>query len=241
MLKLSMSISSNQSGVAILYILIAITLFAALGYVFMQSMSSTNPSQLTEEEARVYAQDVLSYANRLNRGVQRAMSKGTCSENDISFYLDSNDSLSAYEHTPEVDDTCKVFSESGGTITWLPAPPSVNDGSEWIFTGDNRIAELESDAPGTGNDLTAFLPNLDREVCIQINELLRITNPNNLPPVENDNVVYAEFIGSFNTSTYLQTSGDELNGQTEGCFEANQIDSVNADGTFHFYTVLIAR
>ncbi|MCB9973724.1 MAG: hypothetical protein H6854_04095 [Rhodospirillales bacterium] len=230
----------SDSGVAIFYILLAVALFAALGFAFSNGMQD-GAQNMTDEEGKVFAQDLISYASRLDRGVQRVLARGSCSENDLSFYLSTNTALAAYQHTPEVADACKVFHSDGGSITWLAPVTDVNDGTDWVFTGANRIAEVENDTAGAGNDLVAFLPNIDRAVCIKVNELLDIPNTGNRPPIENDDVLYTVFTGSFPSATYLQTASGELDGKLTGCFEANKIDGAGASSTYHFFHVLIAR
>lgn len=231
---------SSQSGSALFYILIAVALFAALGFAFSQSMSSSS-SNLTDEEARVYAQDVLSYANRLSRGVQRVMSRSGCSENDISFYLTTNTLLAGYEHTPEVADECKVFHEDGGSITWLTAPEGVNDGSDWIFTGFNKVRGIGGEDTGTGNDLVAILPYINPKICFEINELVSVENTNNIPPIETSNVSTGLFIGTYGSGNDIRTANNEVRGKNSGCFEATGFGNVPNPDTYHFYHVLVAR
>ena len=234
---------SNQSGSAIFYILIAIILFAALGFAFSQTMNSS-ASNLTKEEARVYAQDVISYANRLSRGVQRVMAVGGCSENDISFFLTTNTLLAAYEHTPEVDDKCKVFHESGGSITWLTAPEGVNDGSDWIFTGNNRIRDIGSYLDGTGNELLAFLPAVDSRVCEQINQILNITKSGDPIPLDDADLSTDLFTGEYSTSISraIYKPSAAYVGKSSACFKTDTIDGATPSGdVYYFYHVLVAR
>ncbi len=231
---------SPDSGFAIFYILIAIVLFAALAYAFSSTLNSS-VNNLTKEEARVYAQDTLSYASRLSRGIERVMVRGLCSENDISFYLASNALLAAYKHTPEVADYCKVFHSDGGSITWLTAPKNVNDGSDWVFTGGNRVDGIQSNAALSGNELIALLPYLDKNICMEINELVGIENTNDAPPVSSGEFRTLKYTGDFPTTTIIETTGGETSGHETGCFEATQIDGAAAAGTYHFYHVLVAR
>ncbi len=236
----SSNVKSNQSGSAIFYILIAVVLFAALGFAFSQSMNST-ASNLTKEEARVYAQDILSYANRLSRGVQRVQARGGCSENDISFYLPTNTSLAAYAHSVEVDDRCKVFHEDGGAITWLTAPEGVNDGSDWIFTGSNRVQNIGLTTTPNGNDLVALLPFLDQNICIEINKLLNIENTNGAPPVEATDIGDTRFVGNYTSANNITTTANEISGKSSGCVEATNFGGTSSANSFHFYHVLVAR
>lgn len=232
---------NHQNGVAIFYILLAVALFAALSYAFTATVNSASTNNLTKEEARVYAQDILSYANRLSRAVQRVLSRGDCSENDVSFYLSTNTFLSAYQHTPEVDDRCKVFDENGGSITWLTAPQGVNDGSDWIFTGRNRVIDIESNVAPSGNELIALLPFINEGICIEVNDLVNVVNTNSVPPEEASNVSINPFVGVYDSGNDINASGNELDGKKTGCFEASNYDGSASPNTYHFYHVLIAR
>jgi hypothetical protein len=233
--------ANTQSGVAILYILIAIALFATLAYTFSNSMQG-GAQNLTEEEAKVYAQDILSYASRVERGVQRVLQRG-CSESDVSFYLSTNSALSDYEHSTEVDDSCKVFHDDGGAISWQVPSLDVNDGSVWVFTGHNRIAAVGTDTATlfTGNDLVLVLPYLNAEVCRQVNDIVDVTNTNGEPPADNANIDLTKYTGSFGSTTLIQTAANEIDGKVTGCFETNQVNGSADNGTYHFYHVMIVR
>jgi hypothetical protein len=228
-----------ESGLALFYIFLAVALFAALGYAFSQGMRG-GQENLTEEEAKVYAQSLLSYVQRLNRGVTRVQNNG-CPEADISFYLAGNTALASYLQTPQVENKCRVFNASGGAISWQVPSIEITQGSPWIFTGNNRIPGVGTDTGGSGNELLTMLIDIDREVCLMVNELVGVTNTGNAPPEENDDVETAAFTGDFPSSNDIATSAGELNAQMTGCFESNQLNGAAAAGQYHFYHVLLAR
>lgn len=230
----------KEEGSVIFYILIAVALFAALGYAFTSSMNDTSPEQGNEQEGMVYAQELISYSQRIDRGVQRVLDQG-CSENDLSFYDSAVTELAGYIHTPDGDSQCKVFHANGGAVSWQEPANRVNDGSEWVMTGQNRVSGVGSNTAGTGNELVIILPKVGKQACMQANKLLNIITANKEPPVEIDNVSLTPYTGTFASNNDIQSSGGELNGQRTGCFEATQIDGAGATNTYYFYHVLIAR
>ncbi len=233
----------EQSGSVLFYILIAVALFATLGYVFSQNMNSTAGS-LTKEEARVYAQDIIDYANRINRGVQRVLSNG-CSENGVSFYISTIPALSGYEHASGTDDKCKVFHDSGGSVSWQFPAEGVNDGSDWVITGQNRVdgtsGVIGTNVAVSGNDLLITLANVNSEICRQINVLVKNDLINNAIPKDLANFDRGLFIGTYANTNTISDTNNVLQNKPIGCFEATNINSIAAGGTYHFYSILIAR
>lgn len=109
---------SDQSGNAIIMILIAVVLFGALAYTFMRGAKS-GAGNLTAQQAKMSAQELQNFFSSIDRAVQKLRLKG-CSENDISFaspndtaaYVTDNDSATA-----PPDKSCHVFDANGGGIT----------------------------------------------------------------------------------------------------------------------------
>jgi hypothetical protein len=84
-------------------------------------------------------------------------------------------------------------------------------------------------------DLVLVVDELRENVCIEINELLKVTNPLDTPPTDTL-IGTTKFIGAF---SYSQTIGDEntqpMKAKTGACFENT------TNGKLTFYKVLIAR
>lgn len=194
-------IRKSEAGNAFLFILLGVVLFAALGITVSRSMRSDSTTTLTKREASLAASDIIAYGQRIARGVDRARRNG-CSENDISF---NNPFESGYNHTPAAPVKCVIFDPQGVGLSWASPPDRYFDTAqylaagqrEWHFHGETAWEGKVSAA----SELSAYLPNLQRDVCLEINRGLGIDNPLDEPPVINQNFdAFSKYQGSFGTS-----------------------------------------
>ncbi|MCB9981246.1 MAG: hypothetical protein H6860_02470 [Rhodospirillales bacterium] len=223
------SARSGEAGNVFVLILLGIVLFVALSLSISRGMRSDTTSNLSKQEAALAASDILAYAQKVERAVNRLRRKGV-SENDISF---DQAFVAGYNHTPAVADTNKVFNADGGAISWKSPPEGSNDGSEWFFTGETCIADLGTGATGCDTDsianeeLIAVLPNVVDIVCEEINKRLNISA---IPADTGGGASTTKYQGSFSDDTEIILAGGPFNA---ACFS----DGANN----HFYSILIAR
>ena len=232
---------SPERGSAIFYILIAIVLFAALNFA-VSNINRGGDSGLSKELQRVYAGEIIDYSKSLRRAVQNMRISGVA-DTDISF---DNQYVSGYQHSPEQPDQNKVFSKTGGAINyvepnpdWLIAnPPNPLNYGNWFFYGEGVILDVGTSAA----DLTVTLSWIKKDICIAINDLLGIENPDGEPPQEDGNAVIAPFTpfaGTYAANVEVANGTAELEtGLMAACFEG---DTVPPADTYHYYQVLIAR
>src|SRR5690606_765080 len=121
--------------------------------------------------------------------IEKAVGKLLAKENSesrISFTRSSGD---GYELTPSETDSEKVFHISGGGAQYLDPPKGVLDTTRsaepgygsWLYTGYDVVTGIGSDGQA---ELIAMLPYVRQDVCIAINNKLRVTNPSNVPPTD---------------------------------------------------------
>jgi hypothetical protein len=233
-----------EKGSALFLILIGVVLFAALSYSVAQMMRGGNPMMITEEKARLYADEILNYSRALRQATQNTRISGGCGALNVSF---ENASVTGYEHTPAASDACKIFHENGGAVNyispsqdWLdmvysPAPALRG---QWVFPARICLPGLGNAATGCEADgidnesLVAILPFVRKEVCAQLNTLLGINNPGgNPPPLDySGDITVVLFNGTQADAVAVNTSNNMA-----GCYEG-----VPAD-TYHFYQVLLPR
>lgn len=226
----------SERGNVFVIILVGVALFAALAFTISRSMRSTTTTQMTERELLLAASEIIEYAQKIGRAVDRVRRKG-CSETQISF---ENDIAGGYTPGAAPPPKCEVFSNAGGGISWQSPAQGVNNGSEWVITGGNRIKNIGDDAI---RDLIIVLPYVDKDLCDTINERLGVSL-STMPPVDTVNSdITTQFTGTFG-------SGSPVIGGTGGagtpnfenistvCYEG---DNTPASGTYHFYHVLLAR
>jgi hypothetical protein len=219
--------SAAQRGNAFIFVLLGVALFGALAFTISRGMRSQTTSSLSSRDADLAVSDILSYAQKLERGVNKLRQNGV-SENDISF---ENDFITGYNHTPSVDKN-KIFSPTGARVNWVKPQAGANNGDPWIFTGETCVASVGTGGAGCSSDtnpneeLLAVLPNVTKVICDKINERLNITT---LPVDTGTGYSTAKFQGVFDDGTEIVLG----NPHSAACF--------NRSNAYHFYVVLIDR
>lgn len=155
---------ASQSGNVFFIILVGIVMFAALMYTFSRSTRQGTES-LGNREAELAASDILSYAQKVERGVQRVLARQV-SEVEISF---ANDFDTDYVNPNCSVNRCLVFHPEGGAVTWKAPPAGVNGGENYEFVA-NQVGNALDPAEVTAIDLVILLP-VNVQVCAALNAL----------------------------------------------------------------------
>lgn len=135
----------NESGGVLLWILIAVALFAALSYAISGS-SRGSQGMVSEERARLIAMEIFGFAQRVEHAVNRLLLSG-CSETEISFgndvYMNTNGTalLFPMDHNPNApeDGRCHIFLPQGGGLHPYVVPAAAWGG---IYRGLPDMAGL---------------------------------------------------------------------------------------------------
>ncbi len=231
MKRLNNPTRSTEQGAAIIYVFIGIILFAALAFTFSRSAQNSS-SALGTSDARVYAQEILTYGDSVQKAVQSILSNGF-SEQQLDF--DNPLTLKRFNGTnnPMVNARCtstgcKVFNPQGGGVTPSMAPIHAR-GSSAGFTatypaiGGNyphmiNIVDVGSTLP----DLVFSVHGLSKNLCIELNKILGVDNPSGNPPTGDATAVADQYNGSMTSSTTLGDSGEaSLKGKTRFCMRYN--------------------
>jgi len=221
------SSSSSENGNVFLFIMLGVVLFGALAFIISRGMRSDTTTAMSARKAELVAVDVLAFVQRLERSVAKMQRSGV-SENDISF---ENSFIAGYDHTPPQPDNHNVFHPTGGAMNWQNPPTHANDGSPWIFSGRNCIADVGTGATGCGansindEELMVILPNMNASVCRAIDQKLGISG---IVANAGDNHSAIKFTGSFSDGAEITLDGP----RSAACFQM---------GSYTFYYVLIAR
>lgn len=244
---------TSESGNVLFLILIAAALFAALSYAVTQSSRSGGGA--TEREGyNLAASEISNYATAISAAVTRLIATG-CSSEEISFYTPTVASTVWYQHTPEVDDECKIFHPSGAGVPyqfpsskWLdPDFSAQNYYGEYLMTSVTCIPQVGTGTDDTcqGNDdetdLILFLPFISQGICevlsdqfdTKVSSTIIQDGANAFPAVG------SEFTGTYTGMSVLHDPGTQLLwGTYTGCFEG---DTFPPSGSYTFYHVLLAR
>ena len=223
----------TQSGNVFFFILLGIVLFTGLIFVMANGMRSQSVSTMSERDLDIAAAEILVYAQKMSRAVDRVRRKG-CSENEISF---ANNIVAGYTNgSAPSDNSCHIFHPDGGGVQWLSPQEGVNDGSEWIFTANNSI----DDVGGSGNtadEVLILLGSVSEALCLQINKELDLSFTNTPPQDEAGTFLTTKFTGSFgspSTHAITHTNNDFSNVRTACMIESGGT-------TRYFYHTLLIR
>mgnify|MGYP001627748138 FL=1 len=208
----------SERGNVLFYILIAVVLFAALSYTVGNMMRGGNAEMIAEENASLYAGEILDYGRVMRQATQDMRISNGCDDAQISFTRESGD---AYEHTSE-DVNCQLFNPDGGDVNYTPPHESIT-ASDWVFTGTNIADGVGTTAP----DLIALLPDLTLPVCNAINERTSITALG-----ADADIDFTPFTGTYAGTQTL----DAADSHTHGCLNYD-----NSGDNYFFYQVLISR
>lgn len=243
-----MAASRSTSGNAVVLVLIGVALFGALAYTFMRG-AKQGTGNLSKQQARVAAQEIIAYGQTIERGVAKLRERG-CSENQFDFtntiYLRANGTaVQAANSNSPVDDSCDLFSASGAGIS-----PNVLSQSMLklaIATGSSpvnghggaRVYQVKGvgtdAASGTAsaNDLVWQFWGLSDQVCETINDLVDVVNTGGNPPV-------TSFTGAGSyTNGSMASTGITNEVETDGKIISCVYESSTTTNIFRY--VLMAR
>lgn len=213
---------NSQSGNVFFYILMAIVLFAALSYAVSQG-NRGNTSMLTDQQAKLVAQEVIEYAQTVAGAVQKLKLRG-CSDTQISF---ENTVETGYTNTnAPTDKSCHIFDLNGGSINY-------NNGlGVWLITGNLKIQGVGSST----TNLNLILPSVAQSTCENINNFLSESAPTTIDGYSGTVATFDGDASSYTAAT-TPTIGDtasEYEGVTSFCFQ-------KAANDYEFVQVLLSR
>lgn len=228
----------SQAGNVFVIILAGVFLFGALMFTFSKS-GQKGSGNLTKQQAKIAAQEILNYARLVEGAVDRVRRNG-CSENEISF---ENAVVAGYSNTnAPINGSCDIFGTTGGKIEysapktdWLDSFFSNQTGNygTWKFVANHTIEGVGTNA----TDLRITLNFIKKEICLNINNLLNIENPSGNPPIDENSISGDnEFVGAYSipsANTIGDDGGHNLAGKSVYCREGSS--------SFQFMNVLLAR
>lgn len=173
----------TERGNIFFIIMLAVVLFAALGFTFSRSLRQGGNS-ISETQAKMAAQEILAYSQRVDQAVQKLLLRG-CSEQQISFeneiLLNSGiaDINRISNPNAPVDKSCHVFDKNGGGVQYQTLPDSYIDSTlsdaagcdtyygYYVFRTEKTLQGIE-ERP----EITLETNGLKAPICHAINDYL---------------------------------------------------------------------
>ncbi len=211
--------TSNETGSAIIWILIAVGLFAALGFAF-NSSSRTSTSALTDAEAGAYAKQIIAYGNEVKSAVKRLQLRG-CKDTEISFANDVYKAVNGTIFYPDGHNTnsptngrCDIYKQTGGglnpaliTLEAIAEWPGIGGGNSKPGIARNGRAEMPGVGQANQEELLFFVPYINKNVCLKINDILNVTNPSGDAPKSTNTIV--QYHGVFTDNGSITMADDD--------------------------------
>lgn len=244
--------ANPRAGSVFFVILLAIAMFAALSYAVLNG-SRSSTSGMSEETAKIAAQEIIAYGDTVAKAVQALRLKG-CAAEQLSFAGNKNTSVrksgTTFNYTngnSPTDNSCHVFRLEGGKVnptkinsgyidSSLIATASWMDSNSWRVIGA-RISRSWTDTSDAENtDIVMTIGRLTPEVCMKINDTLGITNPGGAPPVDSYSCDGQIYTGSFTACADAIGDIPELENKSAFC-----AGSSNNGLVYHFFRMLVSR
>ncbi len=229
-----MTTHPNQSGSILVYILIAVALFAALGYSVSQMMRGGG-EHIGQEKTGIYVSDLLDYTKNIRGAVQMLRISNDCEEDELSFErnpFDGSDTDYVNPNAPS-DFSCHIFHPLGGGAAPSNTLETINGGAPWYITAQNTIPDI---GDPSSSELLLILPNLNKSLCLAVNDRLGVTNPANDAPIDTNGIDNTPFIGTYSATEEISTSA-LIGAKPTGCIK----DTSSTPNTYHLFQVLLAR
>lgn len=236
---------SCESGSAFFYIVLAIALFGMLTFALQQG-SRTTAGNLTQDQARLEAREIIDYGNTIASAVQKLKLRG-CLDTQIGF--DNTEwrnwggtvSMPAGHNPNTPGDECRVFSPTGGQLTARVISHNTSftpTNNAHPTPGHSLVFPIEFEKFGTTEkDLVLIMHYIDQETCLEINKALNLSTSGNL--IEDSWAGAPVFVGDYTGTARLGEESALIAGKPAGCIKWT--GSGYGDSDVNFYQVLLAR
>lgn len=221
-----MQIRRLSVGSALIYVLVAIVLFAGLSYVFVRQMGQTGvSSQLEAERADLKAGELLQYLASVRAVVEQMSTFSQVTPDRVSFLTFGEVGYDEPPHSHKVHHPV-----GGGLSVFVPADDLFEAGSaKRGWKAQNKTNVSWSYTPQT--DLIYSFVDVEEKVCSAINK--RLYNTAEIP--EFSGMVENVFIADVGTNTdFNSTDCVNCAGRASLCVK-------DGSGVNVFYTVIQAR
>lgn len=160
---------SKQAGNAILIILIAVFLFGALAAAFMRG-SRTGQTNLTAGQTRLLAQELLSYAQTLERASIKLIQRG-CAPSQLSYVGLSGDCNT--NPVAPTDNSCDVLHSNGGMISTIDLSTSLPGLSIRVSGGTSmqNIGTWDSSDAERHQDMVIWFADIPLALCEEMDRM----------------------------------------------------------------------
>lgn len=216
----------SQSGNVLLYVLIAVVLFAALSFLLSRQQDSDSVvGSLDEGKARLRAEDLINYGTTMRTAIENMVVMQNVLPTELNFVKPGE---TGYDTAPH---TAKPFHPVGGGITQFSNKDEYfTSGSAkrgWVVQQGTNVAWTQS----TQSDVILTFLDVEESVCREINK--RLYKSTAIPTTT-----------TVTSVAFVNGGGDDADFTTTDCPTCNQRSSFcikDSTGVNAFYNVVLAR
>ena len=223
---------STERGNALIYVLIAIALFAALSFTLGRQTDTSEASALSDEKAELYATQLISYAEQTRSSVDQMMFTASTSIDQLDFTAPTD---VAFDTAPVIH---KIYHPQGGGLipgklpTEVIAQVTASPEPGWYLGRFNNV-EWTNQAVFPRDDVILIAYQINEKVCGLINKKINgsIVVPTMTSSIR-DTLIDDTLHGG--TNLELTTDGGDI------CPDCENMGSlcVQEGGIFGFYTLI---
>jgi hypothetical protein len=217
---------AQEAGNALIYVLIAIVLFAALGFSLARQTRNSGTNEIDEARAQIYATDFMAYSAQVRSVVEQMIYSGTDID-DLDFTLPGKP---GYSTPPHIN---KVYHPQGGGLSPVTLPDKakhqISDKypSRWYLDNFNNVGWTKTSA----TDVILTAHQIAKPVCEKINVI--ITGSKAIPALT---VNLSDVLVNSSTNYDFDTSA------CPSCMEYSTLCVSNKDViAYSFYTIVAER
>lgn len=223
--------SPGERGNALIYVLIAIALFAALSFTLGRQTDTDEAGALSNEKAELYATQLISYATQAKSAVDQMIFTGS-QINDLIFMLPTDANFNTAPHIH------KVYHPEGGGLNPGRIPDEAVDQNTtdpvagWYMGRFNNVEWTAS----AGMDVFLVAYQINQRVCELINEKI---NGSIAIPTMADSIRETMIDDALYTGTNVDLTTDTAGDICEDCHNVSSLCVENQAGNaYGFYTIL---
>ncbi len=160
----------QENGNVLFFILIAVALFAALGFVVSSGREGTQGTA-SATQARIDAAEIMQYGTNLGLIAEKMMTVGGVDDSNTggNGILFAAPTAHADYGTPGTQPRTEIFNKAGGDATYMKPPAlACSSTCTYDFTGQIIVEGMKDD---TKHELAMVVAGVLPEVCTQINNI----------------------------------------------------------------------
>jgi len=227
--------TQTESGNALIYVLIAIALFAALSFTLARQTDTSETGTLSDDRAELYATQMISYSAQIKLAIDQMLFTGA----NIGALDFTDPSDAAFNSGTQKDRSNRVFHPEGGGVIKgrLDAMAVSESGTDpeagWYLGRFNSVEWTASAA----DDVILVAYQIREEVCAKINEKI---NGSSVIPTMNDSIKVVMIDDALYTGTNIELTTDPSGSPI--CAECHEMGSLcvenQAQDAYGFYTII---